>query len=60
MTEEELWSMAREMYLSYGEVTAFQNQQGLPMPSWPELGKTIQGAWVAAATTGYHLSRRTE
>ena len=62
MAEAELTMvvLAREMYLSYGEVTAFRNHQGLPMPSWPELGSTIQGAWVAAATTAYHLSRGIE
>lgn len=60
MTEEQLDSMAREMYLSYGEATGFQNYQGLPMPSWPELTETIQAAWRAAATTAFHLSRGTE
>lgn len=60
MTEEQLWDLAREMYLSYGETTGFQNYQGLPMPSWPELGTTIQAAWVAAATTAYHLTKGTE
>lgn len=60
MTEEQLRDMAREMYLSYGETTGFQNFLGDPMPSWPELGPTIQAAWVSAATTAYHLSRGTE
>lgn len=60
MTEEQLDSMAREMYLSYGEATGFRNYQGRPMPRWGELGETIQQAWAAAAVTAYHLSRGTE
>lgn len=56
----QMLDLAREMYLSYGEVTGFRNFQGDPMPSWPELGETIQKAWIAAATTAYNLSRETQ
>jgi hypothetical protein len=49
--------LAKEAYLSYGEVTGFLNYQGLPMPRWGELPEKIQEAWVAAASTVYFLAR---
>jgi len=52
--------IAREMYYSHGEVTGHRNFQGDAMPAWSGLGETIQAAWIAAATTAYHLSRGTE
>lgn len=40
---------ARRAYAAYGAMTGGKNYQGLPMPSWDELGDVIQRAWIAAA-----------
>lgn len=41
-------TLAQEAYDAYGEVTGHTNWQGLPMPTWHDLGETIQLAWMAA------------
>ncbi len=41
--------LAKLAYNAYGDAVDFKNYQGLPMPSWDDLGDAIQGAWVAAA-----------
>jgi hypothetical protein len=41
--------LAQTAYAAYGESTGHLNFQGLPMPSWDELGESIQRAWAAAA-----------
>lgn len=47
--------MAKLAYAAYGQSTGNKNYQGLPMPTWDDLGAPIQGAWVAAvnAVVGY-------
>lgn len=41
--------LAKLAYDAYGEATDHKNYQGLPMPTWDDLGDAIQGAWIAAA-----------
>ena len=41
--------LAQVAYAAYGERTGFKNYQDRPMPSWDQLGETIQEAWIAAA-----------
>ncbi len=49
MDEEKIWlGIAEEAYRAYGIVTDFKNYQGLPMPTFDELSKTIKQAWVTA------------
>lgn len=45
--------MAKLAYTAYGNATGGKNFQGNPMPAWADLGETIQGAWLAAATAVY-------
>jgi len=45
----DLEDLARMAYRAYGETTDFKNYQGLPMPTWDDLGERIQTAWRAAA-----------
>lgn len=42
--------LARDAYEAYGQATGGRNHRGEPMPAWEDLGDTIRGAWVAAAT----------
>lgn len=56
----DMTQVAKEAYTSYGEVTGFLNYQGLSMPRWDELPEKIQEAWVAAASTAYHLAKETD
>jgi len=42
-------SLAQTAYAAYGESTGHLTHQGLPMPSWDELGEPVQHAWAAAA-----------
>lgn len=39
----------RRAYAAYGNVTGNRNYQGLPMPSFDDLGELIQRAWISAA-----------
>lgn len=56
-TDEQIL-LAKLAYVAYGETTGFRNFQGNPMPSWNNLGDTIQAAWIAAANAVQdHLSR---
>lgn len=43
---------AQRAYAAYGAVTGNKNFLGDPMPTWDELGDTIQSAWIAAANIG--------
>lgn len=43
--------LAKIAYRAYGESTNFKNFRGEPMPEWKDLGKRIQKAWIAAATS---------
>lgn len=42
-------NLAQAAYRAYGDTTGGLNYQGLPMPTWDDLGPAIQAAWVAAA-----------
>lgn len=42
-------NLAQAAYRAYGDTTGGLNYQGLPMPTWGNLGPAIQAAWVAAA-----------
>lgn len=53
MDDQKLERLAKETYRAYGEITAFKNYQGLPMPEWDKLTTTIQQAWKAAALFAY-------
>ncbi len=41
--------LAQVAYAAYGTATDGKNYQGLPMPTWDDLGAPIQDAWRAAA-----------
>lgn len=41
--------LARIAYQAYGDTTDHKNFRGEPMPTWGDLGETIQAAWIAAA-----------
>lgn len=42
-------ALARIAYAAYGDTTGGKNYQGLPMPTYDDLGDTIQAAWRNAA-----------
>ncbi|PRY35346.1 hypothetical protein [Umezawaea tangerina] len=42
-------ALAQAAYEAYGDTTGGLNYQGLPMPSWDDLGDLIRAAWTAAA-----------
>ncbi|MEV5819316.1 hypothetical protein AB0L22_09085 [Micromonospora haikouensis] len=41
--------LAQVAYQAYGEAVGFKNYLGDPMPTWDDLGDTIQQAWTGAA-----------
>ncbi|GAA1164322.1 hypothetical protein F4556_002381 [Kitasatospora gansuensis] len=43
-------SRAQAAYAAYGHTTGGLTHDGRPMPTWDQLGDTIQAAWIAAAT----------
>lgn len=49
MTALEPDDLGRVGYIAYGNVTGWQNYQGLPMPEWEELAGNTQQAWAEAA-----------
>jgi hypothetical protein len=49
-------SRARIAYTAYGRKTGFKNFRGDPMPTFDELGETIQAAWIAAAGVIWDLA----
>lgn len=51
--------LAMAAYTAYGDYVEWHNYQGLEMPAWTELGETIQGAWMAAASRVADLVTRT-
>ena len=51
MDDAERVVLAQTAYEAYGASTGGKNYQGLPMPSWGDLGEPIRAAWVAAVTT---------
>lgn len=50
--------LARVAYDAYGEATGYRNYQGKPMPSFDDLGGTIQHAWHEAAAAVYVRASR--
>jgi hypothetical protein len=50
MDHAERIELAQAAYEAYGVSTGGKNYQGLPMPSWDDLGVPIRTAWVAATT----------
>lgn len=46
---DECEGLARVGYDAYGQSAEWENYEGLPMPTWDELGKRIRGHWQAAA-----------
>ena len=54
--------LAERSYTSYGQVTGFKNFNGDPMPEFDKLPKTIQKAWIAAATEAaiYYFEKTAE
>lgn len=50
MDHAERIGLAKTAYEAYGISTGGKNYQGLPMPSWDDLGEPIRTAWVAATT----------
>lgn len=49
MTQHPLTNRAESAYLAYGNATGHRTHDGRLMPTWADLGDTIQAAWVAAA-----------
>jgi hypothetical protein len=50
-------SLGQVAYTAYGRTTGFKNYQGLPMPSWEDLGDTIRRAWENAASAAQSATR---
>jgi hypothetical protein len=50
-------TFGRIAYRAYGQTTNNLNYQGLPMPTWDDLGEPIQAAWINAAEMIRKVSR---
>ncbi|MFD0404998.1 helix-turn-helix transcriptional regulator [Kitasatospora sp. NPDC127116] len=48
-TEDAMDTPAQIAYHAYGAATGGLTHTGRPMPTWDQLGRTIQHAWAAAA-----------
>ena len=49
--DNEVVTLAENMYAAYGKTTDYKNFRGDPMPTWEELPEPQKTAWFAASTT---------
>ena len=57
MDDAERVVLAQTAYEAYGASTGGKNYQGLPMPSWDDVGEPIRAAWAAAVTAVVNTHR---